>query len=66
MDKMAYKGFNVDLNNNLVCRDFKFEVGKEHELKGKLELCNNGFHFCWNLNDINDYYNWVVLGLNLT
>ena len=56
-NKLAYKGFNVNDNNELFCRDMKFKVGEIAEVTGKLELCRNGIHFCWSLNDINEHYN---------
>ena len=37
----AYKGFD----ENLKCRDFQYEIGKEYEEK-TASLCNNGFHAC--------------------
>jgi len=55
--KKAYKGFNVNSNNELYCRDFIFEVGKDYKIDGEIELCKRGFHFCWNLNDVNFFYN---------
>ena len=48
----AYKGFNSDLT----CRDFQYEVGKEYELKGQIEACENGFHACENPMDVFGYY----------
>lgn len=57
MKLTAYKGFNINSNNELVCRDMIFRVGETAEVSGPLELCRNGIHFCWNLNDINEYYN---------
>ena len=53
----AYKGFHVNEKNELVCRDMVFRVGETVEVGGELKLCENGIHFCWNLNDINEYYN---------
>ena len=38
----GYKGFNKDFK----CNDKQFEVGKEFSTDGKLELCENGLHFC--------------------
>ena len=38
----AYKAFNSDLT----CKGFQYEVGKEYHHKGKLELCESGFHAC--------------------
>ena len=48
----AYKGFNTDLT----CRDFQYEVGKEYEQKGKIEVCENGFHACENPMNVFGYY----------
>ena len=48
----AYKGFN----NDMTCRDFQYEVGKEYEQKGKIEVCENGFHACENPMDVFGYY----------
>ena len=49
---IAYKGFNEDLS----CRGFQYEIGKEYCLEGELELCANGFHACQNPLDVFDYY----------
>jgi len=39
----AYKGFN----EGLICRGFKYEIGKEYEHDGDdVELCASGFHAC--------------------
>ena len=48
----AYKGFNTDLT----CRNFQYEVGKEYEQKGKIEVCENGFHACENPMDVFEHY----------
>ena len=48
----AYKGFN----NDMTCRDFQYEVGKEYEQKGKIEVCENGFHACENPMDVFKFY----------
>ena len=47
----AYKGFNEELK----CRDFQYEVGKEYE-ESKAELCGCGFHACQNPLDVFNYY----------
>ena len=48
----AYKAFNKDLT----CQDFQYEVGKEYHHKGKLELCEAGFHACERLPDCFNFY----------
>ena len=49
---IAYKGFNEDLS----CRGFQYEIGKEYCLDGEIELCANGFHACQNPLDVFYYY----------
>ena len=48
------KGFKA--TNNGKCMNFLFEVGKTYEIKGKLEMCRNGFHFCRTIQDTFNYY----------
>lgn len=48
----GYKGFD----ENLCCKGFQYEIGKTYELNGELEICNNGFHYCSKLSDVNNYY----------
>ena len=54
--KKGYKGFKVNNNNELYCRDMVFEVGKIYTIKGEPVICERGFHFCWNLNQVDNYY----------
>ena len=54
--RIGYKGFDVNENGELYCRDMVFRVGEIVGVKGELEICKNGIHFCWNINDVNDYY----------
>ena len=49
---IAYKGFN----ENLCCREFQYEIGKEYEQSGEIKCCENGFHACKNPFDVLDYY----------
>ena len=49
---IAYKGFD----ENLCCRGFQYEIGKEYEQSGEIQCCENGFHACTNPFDVLDYY----------
>ena len=49
---IAYKGFD----ENLCCRGFQYEIGKEYEQEGEIKCCSNGFHACTNPLDVLDYY----------
>ena len=48
----AYKGTKKGK-----CRNLTYEVGKTYELaEGKLKMCEIGFHFCKNFDDVNVHY----------
>lgn len=55
-NKKYVKGFD----ENLKCKDYQFEIGKEYkiELNGrKLKLCSDtGFHFCQNIQQVHNFY----------
>lgn len=40
----AFKAFDKDL----ICRDFKYEVGKEYTCDKDIKVCEKGFHACEN------------------
>ena len=54
--RTGYKGFDVNDKGELYCRDMVFHVGETAGVKGELEICKNGIHFCWNINDVNYHY----------
>ena len=49
------KGFKV-FNSDWTCRGFQYKVGETYRLNGKLEICENGFHFCRKASDCFRYY----------
>ena len=49
---IAYKGFD----ENLCCKGFQFEFGKEYEQEGEIVCCRTGFHACTNPFDVLEYY----------
>ena len=44
------------LKKGLKCRNFQYEIGKEHEHIGKVDPCNSGFHGCEDPLDVLNYY----------
>ena len=48
----GYKGTDKDMR----CRGMQYEVGKTFYTDGKIEVCDNGLHFCTRLKDVFDYY----------
>ena len=50
----GYKAFD----KNLQCIGFQFEVGNTYRHVYELELCGSGFHFCLDLFNCFNYYNF--------
>jgi hypothetical protein len=48
----GYKAFN----NDLTCRRFQYEIGKEYVHEGEIEPCKSGFHFCKCIADCYKFY----------
>lgn len=48
----GYKAFD----ENLKCKNVQFKVGEITSASGKLEICNNGLHFCEQLRSVYNYY----------
>ena len=51
------KGYKV-FNEDWTCRGFKYEVGETYEMEESPKCCNRGFHFCTNLADCFNYYDF--------
>src|SRR5574344_2076628 len=49
------RGYKM-MESDMTCKGFQYEIGKEYTLKGKLEICESGFHFCENPFDCLYYY----------
>jgi hypothetical protein len=50
----GYKIFNPDFT----CRNFQFKENTRFELKGKIEICKSGFHFCQKASHCFSYYDF--------
>lgn len=51
------KGYKV-FNSDWTCRDFHYEVGKTYTENVTPQCCKQGFHFCKNIVDCFNYYNF--------
>ena len=49
---VTYKGFNQDM----ICRDFKFEIGGTYHHDGGVKVCGAGFHACEHPLNVFRYY----------
>ena len=45
-----------NLNKNLMCKNFKYEIGKKYTHNGTIQMCNSGFHFHTNPFDLFRFY----------
>lgn len=48
----GYKAFESDLK----CRDYQYKENEPHVFIGDVVLCESGFHFCTELQDVVKYY----------
>ena len=55
MKEKITKGYK-NLDPDMTCRKFEFEVGKTYEVDGPIKMCENGFHFHINPFDLFRYY----------
>lgn len=53
--KANYKAFYIK-NGELYCRGKKYIEGVKNSVRGALEMCKNGIHYCTNLFEIFNYY----------
>ncbi len=54
--KKTQSGLTKPLTSDLTCKGFQYEVGKEYQHKGALELCKSGFHACPKIVNCFNYY----------
>ena len=52
----SYKAFD----ENLRCRGFQYEVGKEYDMNGDIKCCKRGFHACESPMEVWDYYDMLT------
>ena len=53
---ISYKGFD----ENMQCRGFQYEVGKEYKMDGNIKCCKRGFHACKSPMEVWDYYDMLT------
>ena len=52
----SYKAFD----ENMQCRGFQYEVGKEYDMDGDIQCCKCGFHACESPMEVWDYYDMLT------
>ena len=50
----GYKALNMDMSS--AYGDMSYEIGKKYTISGDLVPCENSYHFCENIEDIENYY----------
>ena len=50
----AMKAYKASYNGK--CQNLTYKVGKTYTLKGQLEICKTGFHFCNDFDSLLEYY----------
>ena len=50
----GYKALNMDMSS--AYGDMSYEIGKKYTITGELKMCENGYHFCENLEDVEKHY----------
>ena len=50
----GYKGFD----NDLKCSGFQYEIGNTYTMGNDIVLCRQGFHFCRDFKNVNNFYNF--------
>ena len=53
---ISYKGFD----ENMQCRGFQYESGKEYKMDGNIKCCKRGFHACESPMEVWDYYDMLT------
>ena len=52
----SYKAFD----ENMRCRGFQYEVGKEYDMNGDIKCCKRGFHACESPMEVWNYYDMLT------
>ena len=50
----GYKALNMDMSS--AYSSMVYEIGKKYTITGESKMCENGFHFCKYLEDIENHY----------
>jgi hypothetical protein len=65
MRNLGFKAMHIEHDDRYYCsggpRPKYYEVGKTYIYRGKPILCEQGFHFCKNIDDVASYYSLTIL-----